>query len=399
MARRRLPRTAVGQILAAIAGIGAILLALGVALAGLTAVGVVNALSNGLPDPANLDRLTFAQPTVVYDRTGTVELARFQQQDRRVVTYAEIPQVVLDAVTTAEDRSFWTNGGFDPTSIAAAAVQDVTGSGAGQRGASPITQQLVRATLLPSTALSGDVYLRKVLEIIQSARLTAAFPGETGKEKIITAYLNEAYFGHQAYGIAAAAQIYFGVTDLSKLTAAQAALLAALLKAPSQYDPYLSAVQEPDGRLVVPATAPVVVRRNWVLQNLPGSARWTSLDPAAIAAATAAPVVLSGVQPEIVKAPQFVLQVRAQLEQMLGGAEAVDTGGYKVITTLDWTAQQLAERDVTAAAIAPNLPPAQAAALLAQLGVPKADDGWISRLRGKDLHDGLLVALDYRTGD
>jgi membrane peptidoglycan carboxypeptidase len=160
------------------------------------------------------------------------------------VTFEEIPRVVLDAVTTAEDRSIWSNSGFDPGAILAAAVQDATGTGGGQRGASTITQQLVRARLLPAGADNGDRYVRKVLEIIQSARLTAADPGETGKDKIITAYLNQAYFGHEAYRIAAAAQMYFGVTDLSKLTPAQAALLASLLKAPSQYDPYRYATKD-----------------------------------------------------------------------------------------------------------------------------------------------------------
>ena len=72
--------------------------------------------------------------------------------------------------------------------------------------------------------LDGDVYIRKAKEIIQSSRLTAAFPGEAGKERIITAYLNQIYYGHNAYGIAAAAQVYFGITDLNQLTPAQAAL-------------------------------------------------------------------------------------------------------------------------------------------------------------------------------
>src|SRR6185369_15178226 len=154
--------------------------------------------------------------------------------------------------------------------IAAAAVQDATGGGgSGQRGASTITQQLVRARLLPDDVATGDRYMRKVVEIVQSARLTAAFPGESGKERIITAYLNQAYFGHEAYGIAAAAEVYFGVTDLSTLTPAQAALLAGLVKAPSFYDPYRYAVAGADGKLIVPAGAPPVQRRNWVLQNLP----------------------------------------------------------------------------------------------------------------------------------
>src|SRR5439155_15909985 len=107
--------------------------------------------------------------------------------------------------------------GFDLGAIVAAAFQNVTGESQGERGASTITQQLVRARLLPpEIAQSNDRYQRKVLELLQASRLTAAFPGEEGKQQIITAYLNEIYYGHQAFGIAAAAEVFFGVSDLNK---------------------------------------------------------------------------------------------------------------------------------------------------------------------------------------
>ena len=114
------------------------------AVIGATAVGV---LSVDLPDPKRLDTLTFDQPTVVLDRTGKVELTRFQRVQRRVVTYDQVPRLVLDSATTAEDRTFWTNGGFDGTAILSAIAEGA--SGGDQRGASTITQQLVRARLLP----------------------------------------------------------------------------------------------------------------------------------------------------------------------------------------------------------------------------------------------------------
>src|SRR5262245_11962262 len=115
-------------------------------LAGVVAVGAtatIAALSQGLPDPADLGALTFSQPSIVYDRTGSVELGRFQQEQRRVVSYGEVPHLVIDATTTAEDRTFWTNPGFDPAAIVSAMAGNAsTGS---ERGASTITQQLVRA--------------------------------------------------------------------------------------------------------------------------------------------------------------------------------------------------------------------------------------------------------------
>jgi len=397
-ARARPRRTSLGQILLVV--VLATMVALGAfGGVGLLAIGAaITQLGAGLPDPAQLDSLSFAQPTIIYDRTGKVELARFQQEKRRVLAFDEVPHVVLDTITTAEDRTFWDNDGFDLGAIVAAAVQNATDGATTERGASTITQQLVRARLLPAGVSDGDRYFRKVLEIIQSSRLTADFPGQDGKAKIITAYLNEVYFGHEAYGIAAAAEIYFGVADLAELTPAQAALLAGLVKAPSVYDPYRYAVKGSDGKLVVPPSSPPVVRRNWVLDNL-ATSRWTTLSPSDLAAAKAEPVVLTGDHPRFMRAPHFSWQVRSQLEQILGSADAVDRGGYSVITTLDWAAQQLAERYITAAAIAPNLKSAQAEQLLDRLKVPAADRGWIAGLRGKDLHNAILIAIDYRHGD
>ena len=369
-------------------------------VAAMVGANVIGSLVGGLPDPATLTRLDFAQPTVVYDRTGKVELARFELEKRRVVAYSDIPQLVLDTTTAAEDRSFWQNDGFDLGAIVAAAVQNATGGdGQIERGASTITQQLVRARLLPpEVAQSNDRYLRKVLELLQASRLTAAFPGEAGKEQIITAYLNQIYYGHQAFGIAAAAQIYFGVTDLGKLTLAQAALVAGLPKAPSAYDPYRYAVKDDQGRLVVPMDAPPIARRAYVLNGM-STARWTKVSPDELQKALAEPVVLAGVQPSKMRAAHFSWAVRDQLDQILGSAGAIETGGYRVITTLDWNAQQLAEKYAYAAAVIPNLPRRQAAREMNRLRLPRADRRWVNGLRGKDLHDDAIVALDYRTGD
>jgi membrane peptidoglycan carboxypeptidase len=397
---RPAPRS-VGTTMAAVLGtllLVVVVLVTGVAgAAGFVTVASITVLSKDLPDPSALATLQFDQPTIVYDRTGKTELARFQRTKRTVVDYRDLPPLVQDATTTAEDRTFWENDGFDVTAMVAAAIETAQGDG---RGASTITQQLVRARLLPADVVEpgGDIYLRKAKEVIQSARLTSAFPGQTGKQQIITAYLNQIFYGHDAYGIAAAAQVYFGVSDLAKLTPAQAALLAALPQSPSTLDPYRFAEANEDGELVVPATAPAVVRRNWILQNL-STSRWTKLSAAELQAALAEPVVLAGDRPVTWRAPHFMWQVRKQLESILGSADAVETGGYRVLTTLDWRAQQLAERSVTAAVIAPNLKRARAERLLDNLKIGRADRGWINALRGKDLRNAALVAMDYRTGD
>ncbi len=365
---------------------------------GTAAVVAVQTISGELPDPAILAKLDFAEPTVVYDRTGKVLLGTFSKEARRVVGYDEIPHVVMDATTTAEDRTFWTNGGFDLPAIVSAAAQDAAGSS--DRGASTITQQLVRARLLPDDVVApgADKYRRKLMEIIQSWRLTTMFPGEAGKEKVITAYLNENFYGHGAYGVAAAAKIYFGVSDLAKLTPAQAALLAGLPQSPTVLDPYLVAKPDKKGRLVVPHDAPAVVRRNWILGNL-ATSRWTHLSPLQLAKAQKEPVILAGEKPQVFQAPQFTWAVRAQLGQILGGDDKVTTGGYTVITSLDWNAQKLAEKWVTAGTILPNIKSDKAfEAALKALKIGAADRTWVRNLRGKDVHNGALVAVDGRTG-
>ena len=144
--------------------------------------------------------------------------------------------------------------------------------------------------------------------------------------------------------------------------------------------------------------APPVLRRDYVLRGM-STARWTHVTQEQLTAALAEPVVLAGERPESIRAGHFSWAVHAELERLLGGAEAVETGGYRVITTLDWDAQKLAERYMYAAAIIPNLPAKAAGREMARLKLSRTDRRWVNALRGKDLHDDALVALDYRTGD
>jgi len=386
-----------------------------VAFAG--SVEVYSGYSKDLQDPKQLlANLNFDQQTVLYDRTGTVELAAFGSENRQVLTFSQIPDVVLDSTTATEDKTFWTNAGFDPAAILSALRDALSGA---PRGASTITQQLVRAVLLPPTTSTVD---RKIKEIIQSVKLTQEFPGEAGKQVIITDYLNLNFYGNQSYGIAAAAKGYFGVTDLSQLTVAQAAILAGILQAPSDYDLVANAVEMDDGTLVVPASAPIVERRNEILEdmrldNQEGLLRGTYSD-AALLAAESEPVILHPAPQTQMIAPQFDLLVRQQLAGLLCGqgtdpadCPAVDTGGYKVITTLDATMQASAEKWLKAYIFGPNQPTlADDIAYLAALGItPKTDAYDYSRiigpsstskvgLRNGNIHNGALMAEDYQTG-
>ena len=178
------------------------------------------------------------------------------------------PARLIDATTSIEDKTFWENSGFDPAGFIAAAFDTIQGR---DRGGSTITQQLVRARLLPSSAFDGSVYERKAKEIIQSIRLTEAYPGETGKQTIIEKYLNQNFYGNRSYGVAAAARSYWG-KSLKDLTLAQMAILAGIPQSPTRFDLVKNAVEETvkvgkeeQDRLVVPPTSEIVQRRNFIL--------------------------------------------------------------------------------------------------------------------------------------
>ena len=363
-------------------------------------VGAYSSFSRDLPDPkALLENLTFNQETQVYDRTGKVQLATFAQEKRQVVEFDQIPPVLVDATTAIEDKSFWENAGFDPLGIVRAALSS-TG------GASSITQQLVRARLLPDSAFAGSKYERKVKEIIQSIRLTQEYPGEEGKKRIMALYLNQNFYGNNSYGVKAAAKSYFGVNDLSKLTLAQAAILASIPQSPSEYDLVANAVEQDkaDGKtqLVVPADAPIVVRRNHVLElmktrSILSAGKYTDAD---YEAAQKEPVILAAQAAPRWRAPHFVWQVRRELSTILCGPDAgsdcpqIDTGGYKVTTTLDWKMQQAAEKWSNAAGRGPVQK--KPATYYKALKVPYRD--WLKNMEGKGVNNAALASIDYRTG-
>jgi peptidoglycan glycosyltransferase len=383
-------------------------------------IGVVSGYayySRDLPDPRTaFDNLAFDSPTTVFDRTGQVQLATFGEHRRELITIDQIPPEMLDATTAIEDKDFWTNPGFDIGGFISATIDTLTGH---PRGGSTITQQLVRARLLPATAFEGSVYDRKIKEIIQSVRLTQEYPGLTGKQKIIEAYLNQNFYGNQAYGIQAAAQSYFG-KDVKDLSLAQMAILAAIPQSPTDYDLARNAIEQcavtvADGtdcpaasiQLVVPQDSPIVERRNQVLElmktrSVLSGKNHTTAD---YDAAEHEQVLLAPQALPQWKAPHFVWQVREQLGALLCGVESkdacqqVDTGGYQVTTTLDWKMQQSTEKWLYVAARIPQAKTLQQSKdLLKAAGVPSSDWGWILNFRGKNINNDAGVVLDYRTG-
>ena len=311
-------------------------------------------LTEGLDDPTKLNDLPIQQQSVIYDRTGKIELARVGLTRRDVATFEEIPPIVIDAQTAVEDKTFWDNSGFDPLAIVSAGIDGLRGR---SRGASTITQQLVRQRLLNEDLVQDPKRQleRKFKEIIQSIRLTQAFPGEAGKQTIITAYLNQNYYGNQTYGVKAAAKAYFG-KELKDLTIAEAAILAALPKSPSNYDLVKNSVTEcsvapaADGScageltLVVPPETDIVQRRNMILDLLAEGdrnplskgqyTRQQFLD------AKKDEVVLAPQQTPQWVAPHFVWAVQKEMADKLCGVDVptcdtLEAGGLRVTTTLD----------------------------------------------------------------
>jgi membrane peptidoglycan carboxypeptidase len=375
-----------------------------------------NFYAQGLPDPKSaLNDLRFEQQTIVYDRTAKVELARLGTLRREVVAFDQIPPETLDATTAVEDQFFWTNSGFDPGAIISAGLDTLAGR---PRGASTITQQLVRARLLPPTAFEGSTYERKVREIIQSIRLTDAYPGDKGKQDIITAYLNQNFYGNQTYGIKAAARGYFG-KSLDQLTLAQNAILAAIPQSPTKFDLMRNSEEvcldanppDPESgdeckkmQLEVAATTEIVQRRNYILDLMKSRSplSGTKHTAAEYEAAKLEPVVIKPQVSASWRAPHFVWQVREELARLLcpdtpSDCEKVDTGGYRVTTTLDWDMQKIAEKWTYVAARAPQS--SNPRSILRARKIPARDWGWILNLKGRNIHNAASAVMDYRTGE
>jgi membrane peptidoglycan carboxypeptidase len=396
--RPRPPRTSTAGSLALV------LFGLLVALGALVAVGVVGAyvsLTRDLDDPSELFAIRPIEESIVYDRTGQTELARFGQVQREIVEFEDIPPIVVDATTAVEDKSFWTNPGFDPAAIVAAGIDAIRGN---PRGASTITQQLVRARLLDADLVQaeGRQIERKLLEIIQSIRLTQEYGGEDGKQDIIAAYLNLNFYGNNSYGVKAAARNYFD-KDLAELTLAEAAILAGIPQSPSRFDLVRNAVQEDDGTLVVPPDTEIVERRNFILDLLAEGRTPLSGDEFSaedFERAKREPVELSLQEADNWTAPHFVWAVREELTRHLCGEETqtcdeLEQGGYRITTTIDLRLQEIAEKWVKAATLVPKADDPEAMA--EDLGLEF--EPWMANLTDKNIHNGALVAMDYQTGE
>ena len=204
-----------------------------------------------------LGEATPPQTTYVYAADGTTLISQFYDEFRRNVPLEEVAPIMQQAIVSAEDSRFYTHNGVDMKGIARAMVANRQ-NGEVSQGASTLTMQYVRGALQTNAesveeilAVTEQTPSRKIREI----RLAMALEEQLSKDEIMERYLNQAYFGHQAYGIYAASYVYFSVSP-KDLTLAQAATLAGLVQAPSAYDP---AAEDP---------AQATDRRNWVIDRM-----------------------------------------------------------------------------------------------------------------------------------
>ena len=178
-----------------------------------------------IPEP-NADA-TASAVRILYEDGS--EIGRVGAQNRIPVSLDQVPEHVQRAVLAAEDRRFYTEPGISPRGIARALLTNVRGGGGIQQGGSTITQQYAKNAFLTSER----TYSRKVKEVFIALKMSRTLE----KDQILEDYLNTIYWGRQASGIGVAARTYFGTDDVSSLTVAQGAVLAASIRSPGNYDP------------------------------------------------------------------------------------------------------------------------------------------------------------------
>lgn len=287
---------------------------LGATMVALTIGAVFWMYGRDLPSHERLAQYTPPTISRIYSTEGQV-IDEFAQERRLFTPVDQIPDLVKQAFISAEDKNFYEHKGYDLRGIAAAGVQAIQSRGRDVRGASTITQQVMKNFLL-----SGDRRAeRKVKEIILASRVEEAL----SKEKILELYLNEIFLGQNSYGVTAAAQVYFN-KSLAELAPHEAATLASMPKAPSRYHP----VDDHDRLLA---------RRNFVLKEMYENGY---INRASYDSEVALPIrsVQGGdyepFQKSLPPRDYFTDEIRRQLSRNFG-EEQFFSGGYAVRATLD----------------------------------------------------------------
>ncbi len=277
-------------------------------------------LSKHLPDIETFDGRKVAQTSKIYDRTGEILLYEIHGEEKRsVIPFSEISEKVKQATLAIEDVNFYNHPAFEWKSILRAALVNLS-SGRVVQGGSTITQQLAKKAFLTD----DRTILRKIKELILAFDLEKKYT----KDEILGLYLNQIPYGVNAYGIEAASQTYFG-KPIKDLSLAEITTLASLPRAPSYYSPW------------GPHKAELIARQHLVLEKL---LKLKQIDDREYEEAVNEDLVFSK-QTTYIKAPHFVMMILDYLNRQYS-EEFVKTAGLKVITTLDYSMQELAEKVV-----------------------------------------------------
>ena len=309
-----------------VTGVVAVLSVIGVLIVCLCVGGIAVCASwlQDLPDYTNADAyLKDSKPTVIYASDGSTELARFQLENRETVERSQISSYVLKGTVATEDERFYDHGGIDIAGIARALVNNIAGGAL--EGASTITQQLVRNTVLADEM--DDISIkRKVREAYIAMKLEEQY----SKDDILTMYLNTINYGSGAYGIEAASKRYFS-KSANELTLAEAALLVGIPQSPTYNDP----INYPENALQ---------RRNVVLDRMLSNGYITQAEHDS---AQAEPIKLNvheNPDDGILKYPYFTSYVRNLLYNSYDFSSSdILEGGLSVYTSLDPDMQDAAE--------------------------------------------------------
>ncbi len=285
---------------------------------GLVALGIAGAfqyLEPELPEAAELRDLRMQLPLTVYSRDGLL-IAQIGEQRRIPVSSADIPQVLVDAFLAAEDDRFFQHPGVDWQGLVRALAANLSAGGV-REGGGTITMQLARNTLLTSER----TLRRKLNEVFLALRLEHEFT----KQEILTQYLNRIFLGQRAYGVGAAAEVYFN-KKIGDLTLPEAALIAGLPRSPSRDNPATS---------VEKAHA----RRAYVLRRMVETGK---IDETESEAANGVPISSRIYAPVVqLQAPYLAEMVRQELVQRYGAGALTD--GYRVTTTINGVLQAAAD--------------------------------------------------------
>ena len=275
-------------------------------------------LSPKLPEVDELNRIELQIPLRIYTQDLQL-IAEFGEKKRNPVSYDEIPPALIDAFLAAEDDGFFTHNGVDITGLLRAAYELVT-TGSIQSGGSTITMQVARNFFLDAR----QEFARKFNEILLALKIER----QLDKQTILSLYVNKIYLGNRAYGVSAAAQVYYGAS-LQELSVAQMAMIAGLPKAPSRYNPIANPERAKQ-------------RRDWILGRM-HQLGWLSYEAYMSARAEPDNATYHGSLADLQAAYAAEMARREMIERY--GLNAY-TQGLQVITTIDSQLQRAATHAV-----------------------------------------------------